>query len=221
MSALRVTLASLLVGLALAAETFWGRCPTAPAKNDFDMEKFEGIWYLQETFDSGEKCATWNITKGTEPNTWKVIEEKESGAINAVGLTHSDFNSGTITMKNPSKPSQLRIFWPISAIAGDGALTIYSTDYDTYAGVFECQNVGFFHRQNGIVLSRKPILEVEHRQNARIQTPRIKVEYYQRVMQGNCRYKYNNGTNITGTGDWNIPVRGQDGVYYVDEPGKQ
>nr|QEA69218.1 lipocalin-like protein 2 [Palaemon carinicauda] len=216
MSVLRVAVTSLVIGLALSAETFWGRCPSAPEMADFDMAKFEGLWYLHETFDPGEKCMTWTITKGTEPNTWKVVEEKESGAINAVGLAHSDFNSGTITMKNPSKPSQLRIYWPISGIAGDAALTIYDTDYVTYAGAFECQNVGFFHRQNGIVLSRNPQMEVADRQNSRIKTPRIKVEYYQRVLQGNCRYKYNED-NATTTGEEWQGYHGEDGIYAVGE----
>ncbi|XP_066979198.1 uncharacterized protein [Macrobrachium rosenbergii] len=74
----------------------------------------------------------------------------------------------------------------------DSSLIVYDTDYDNYAGVFECQNLGFFHRRNGIVLARKPVMDNMYRGRARLYSDVIKADSYQRVRQGgsNCLYKY-------------------------------
>ncbi|XP_066979197.1 uncharacterized protein [Macrobrachium rosenbergii] len=117
-SVIAVVVSSLLIRSALSAETGWGRCPVPPAMYGFEMSKFEGLWYLQETFDPGERCATWNVTKGRESNTWKVVESKESGAFSAMGFRHADFHTGTITMMDAKNQGDLRVFWPISALGG-------------------------------------------------------------------------------------------------------
>ncbi|XP_068242913.1 apolipoprotein D-like [Palaemon carinicauda] len=186
---LPVALFSLLIGSATSAEYFWGRCPSAPPMKDFEMDKLVGIWYIVEAFDSGEKCMTWNISRDATPDTWKVVEDKENGAIHSAGLSHAKFNSGTIYQPDKNNPAKMKSYWPISGIAGDTEFTVHDTDYENFASVFECQNVGLFHRENGLILSRTPVLRIDLRQMARIRTPDINVAYYRRVNHSGCKYR--------------------------------
>ncbi|XP_068242926.1 apolipoprotein D-like [Palaemon carinicauda] len=184
-----VVLLCVLVRCALTAEYHWGRCPTVSAMEEFDIAKFTGRWYIIEAFDNGEKCMTWTISQNNDPGSWEIVEEKENGLFNSVGLNHASFNTGTLTQPDKKKPANLRSYWPMSGIAGSSSFTVHSTDYNNYAGIFECQNVGLFHRQNGMVLSRTPVLRVDLKQMARILAPGINVAYYKRVLQGNCKYR--------------------------------
>ncbi|XP_066979205.1 apolipoprotein D-like [Macrobrachium rosenbergii] len=186
-----LVLLSVLVRTALTAEYVWGRCPTPTAMEDFDMAKFIGRWYVIEAFDKGEKCMTWTVSQKDSPDSWQIVEEKENGIFSAVGLAHATFNTGTLTQPDKKNPANLRSFWPMSGIAGDGSFTVHTTDYDNYAGIFECQNVGLFRRQNGLVLSRTPVLRIDLKQMARILAPGIEVTSYSKVLQGNCKYRKN------------------------------
>ena len=39
-------------------------------------------------------------------------------------------------------------------------MIIFDTDYDNYAGIYDCQAITFFvHRQSAAILSRKPTLD--------------------------------------------------------------
>ncbi|XP_064087166.1 apolipoprotein D-like [Macrobrachium nipponense] len=184
-----VALFSLLISSATSAEYFWGRCPSAPPMKDFTMDKFLGLWYIVEAFDDGEKCMTWNITRDAAPHIWRVAEDKENGPFHAAGISHAKFNTGTLTQRDKVNPAKMRSYWPISGIAGETEFTVHDTDYENYASVFECQNVGVFHKENGLILSRTPVLRVDLRQMARIRAPDIKVAYYRRVLHSGCKYR--------------------------------
>ncbi|XP_042875988.1 uncharacterized protein LOC122255772 [Penaeus japonicus] len=86
--------AFLLLVLAAAApsrahEIFWGSCPSVKPVADFDMERFSGLWYVIEKFDNGESCVTWNISKGSDANTWVLLERKSSSRMSASTRTTS------------------------------------------------------------------------------------------------------------------------------------
>ncbi|XP_066979200.1 apolipoprotein D-like [Macrobrachium rosenbergii] len=189
MSGLRFLIVSLMAGSVLSAEYFWGRCPSVPPMNEFDMKKFEGLWYVVEAFDNGERCMSLNITRSDSPDTWSIVEEKENGLFNALRLPHSTFNTGKISVPDKNNSAAMAVIWRLSGIAGHASFTVHNTDYEQFASVFECQNVGLFHRQTGLVLSRTPMLRVDLRQMARIHTPDIKVAYYKRVSQSPCKYR--------------------------------
>jgi len=44
-------------------------------------------------------------------------------------------------------------------VAGDASYVVFSTDYDSYAGVFTCQRLAFAHRHSATILSRKKTLD--------------------------------------------------------------
>jgi apolipoprotein D and lipocalin family protein len=44
-------------------------------------------------------------------------------------------------------------------VAGSASYIVFMTDYETYAGVFTCQKMGFAHRQSASILSRSPRLD--------------------------------------------------------------
>ncbi|XP_050710445.1 uncharacterized protein LOC126995184 [Eriocheir sinensis] len=176
-----------------------GSCPAVTPMEVLDMEKFQGLWYMMESFDGREQCVTWNITHGDTNGTWYIQETKGSGVLSLTGITGTSLT--TATLKQGSDGSgNLRVNWPLN-LAGSYAFVVHDTDYDNYAGLVMCQSFLFAHRQNGIVLSRTPMMPIEQRQMARGNFPGLVVEYYKRVKQSICdRYK---PENLAGAGSSN------------------
>lgn len=52
----------------------------------------------------------------------------------------------------------MKVRFPLS-VAGSASYTVFMTDYDTYAGIFTCQKLGFAHRQSATILSREKTLD--------------------------------------------------------------
>lgn len=169
---------------ARAHELFLGTCPKPAPMKDFDMEKFEGLWYVVETFDDREECLTWTITRGPENGTWHLREAETKGVLSTVGLSNTGATTATLRPSSDN-PAKMRVRWPLN-LAGSYDFTVYSTDYQRFAGVFMCQQVVFFQRQNGVVLSRTPHLWVKLQQTARLSLKGVKMEYYQPVKQAHC-----------------------------------
>ncbi|XP_071521724.1 apolipoprotein D-like [Panulirus ornatus] len=207
-----------LPGSIHAHELFLGSCPSVPPMEDFDMEKFEGLWYMRESFDNNEKCVRWDISKGTENGTWHLKEAKGSGALSAIGISDNDLTTATLR-PDPENPAKMRVKWPLN-FAGSYDFRVYSTDYESFAGVFLCQQVAFFQRQNAIVLSRTPQLRVDLQQMARLQHPGVKVEYYLPVRQNRCGYDHetiSEGAGSSDMGPLSSPKgRDRDGEVYPD-----
>ncbi|XP_047485556.1 apolipoprotein D-like [Penaeus chinensis] len=210
--------ALLLVALAAAAapsrahEILWGSCPSVEPVADFDMERFSGLWYLIEKFDNDESCVTWNISKGSEPNSWVLLERKGSGFLSTVGLDQDDLHTAAITL-DPGRPGVMQISWRLN-IVGSYQMTVHSTDYDRFAGAFECQQVALFQRQQATVLSRKPNLQIDLRQMARLDRGDIRVEYYRPVYHGGCGYDGSSisaGAGSSDPGPLGVPPGGSFG----------
>lgn len=47
----------------------------------------------------------------------------------------------------------------ISGVAGSASYTVFSTDYENYAGIFTCQKIAFSNRQSVSILSREKTLD--------------------------------------------------------------
>ncbi|XP_042208619.1 uncharacterized protein LOC121856916 isoform X2 [Homarus americanus] len=188
-----------LFTLAHAHEAFFGSCPKVTPLPDFDMERFEGLWYVTESFDEREKCRTWNITKGVVNGTWYLREAKGAGVLSNVGLSDSKLTTATL-WPDPNTPAKMVVQWPLN-IAGSYDFTVHTTDYERFAGVFQCQQVVFFQRQNGIVLSRTSQLWVELQQMARLHHKDVKVEYFKPVKQSHCGYDREVSNEGAGSSD--------------------
>ncbi len=50
-------------------------------------------------------------------------------------------------------------FYLIVDVAGKSSFIVFMTDYETYAGIYSCQRVGFTHRESATILSRKNTLD--------------------------------------------------------------
>ncbi|XP_018009192.2 apolipoprotein D-like [Hyalella azteca] len=162
---------------AQASVSVRGSCPAVAAVSDFNMTRFEGLWYVIEVFDKGVACMEWKIAP-MEADVWHIKETKQSGYVGEYNgkLTRNDNSSGSLTVN-----------W--DANIGRGfPFTVYATDYDTYAGAFMCQQVWFFNRQEGVILSRSPVLHIAQRQQTRGMLSRYGVEmsYFSKVEQGLC-----------------------------------
>ncbi|XP_076031322.1 apolipoprotein D-like [Oratosquilla oratoria] len=181
-------------------EVFWGSCPTVTPMEDFDMDRMEGLWYVAELFESKVRCMTWNFTRGEEEGTYHVLEEKASGRLNSIGLTQPSINTATLRPHPSNHSARWLASWPLNLV-GAQDFTIFMTDYDSYAGIFECQKVTFFHRQQPLILSRQPIMPVNRRQEVggRLASFGIEVAYLKRVDHGIC-VSATEGLDLPGPG---------------------
>lgn len=165
----------VLISSSAATRNVFGSCPQVRPMKDFDMSKFAGVWYVVESFDNRVKCMQWDISQESE-DVWHIKETKQSG------LTR-EYN-GKLTLDKDS-PAALSVSWSIN-VGGSYPFTVFATDYDNVAGVFMCQRVIFYSRQQGIILSRTPVLSSALRQGTagRLTEYIIDMAYFYRVDQG-------------------------------------
>ncbi|KAF2369086.1 Calycin [Trinorchestia longiramus] len=133
MEPVKQTLIGLVVAILVpnlyASKSTFGSCPKVTPQENFNLTRFEGVWYAVEVFDDNVKCMEWSITFEGD-NIWHIKETKDSGVIGEYNgkLTPNDEQTGALTVK-----------W--SANIGSYPLTVFTTDYENYAGVFLCQQV--------------------------------------------------------------------------------
>ncbi|XP_069943205.1 apolipoprotein D-like [Cherax quadricarinatus] len=191
-----MVLVACMLGEVHPHKLFRGKCPVVTPVTDFNMTKFEGLWYVLESFDDREACVTWNISQGHKNGTWHMKEVKGSGVLNTLGIYNTEATTATLK-PNPDNPAKMKISWPLN-IGGSYDYTVHMVDYEKVAGVFMCQRVLLFQRQNGIVLSRTPHLSNDLQQTARLLQNGVQVEYYKPVKQAHCGYLRN--TTSVGAG---------------------
>ena len=123
----------------------------------FDMDRFLGHWYTIQKSRDASQCITMNFTKKEgKVNEYKVVETiPTSGIVNTLGLRHDHHFSGKIHV-NPDTPGIMELSVPLRNLK----LTVFETDYDTYAGLIACKK-GFaiFTEPWIIIASRTPSLE--------------------------------------------------------------
>lgn len=151
----------VLVGLcadgALAHQYGMGACPpSVPFKDNFDIEKFLGEWFVIQKSSSLMSCLKVNITRGTGENL-KISEYRRMGLLQKA-LDHTMIDVGTLKIPDPTEPAKMTVKFSLSAWTEP--FTIVDTDYTNYAATFSCvAAAGMGYRRNGMILSRKPVLD--------------------------------------------------------------
>ncbi|XP_039672292.1 apolipoprotein D-like [Perca fluviatilis] len=147
-----LTLLSVLV--ANAQFIMPGRCPKPAVQEDFDATRYVGKWYdiqrLPNTFQKGE-CAT---------ATYTLSPGFGFGALNRELLADGTIISviASAIAEDPSEPAKLQIFYENDAPV---PYWVLSTDYDNYALVYSCIELGAMHAAHASILSRQPTLPEE------------------------------------------------------------
>ncbi|XP_004644597.1 apolipoprotein D [Octodon degus] len=157
-----VTMLLLLSTLAgLVAETeaqafHFGKCPSPPVQENFDVNKYLGRWFEIEkipvSFEKGN-CIEANYSLKENGNIKVLNQElRADGTVNQI--------EGEATQSNITEPAKLGVkFFQLMPLA---PYWVLATDYDNYALVYSCTNIiWLFHVDHIWILGRNRYLPPE------------------------------------------------------------
>jgi len=193
-----VVLVVLLVGQAAQGHDWsWGRCPTVDPVKNLALDKFLGLWYVIQQFDTSSSCLTLNYTRVSETQL-KVTKARQVYLLDAASIEHTNTYEGTLDIPYADSQGQMRVKWPLN-FAGKGDYVVIDTDYDGYAGIYECQRItSLMHRTSATILSRTPYLDVTFidRIKRRLASFDIDDHDFDQVAHENCISRSDSDLNI-------------------------
>merc|ERR1712071_525311 len=151
-----------LIGRSVGAS----KCPVVTTKPDFEIEKYLGVWY--------EITKLPNVFQGDMYCVSAVYPPRAEGGIN---VNNKGFKpDGTLDLFFPGRP------------AGD--YLVLDTDYDEFALIYSCGNVGFFKIEFGWLLARTPTVSAEVMAKARAGFEKYGINFdsFKPTRQDGCNY---------------------------------
>ncbi|CAL9689285.1 unnamed protein product [Knipowitschia caucasica] len=153
MNALQVLSLVLLSVFAAQAQVLMpGRCPQPAVQKDFDAARYLGTWFdivkLPHAFQKGQcSTATYSLQS---PGVVGVLNREllADGTINSI--------SGSATALDPSEPAKLSVSFFENA--PPAPYWVLDTDYDSYALVYSCTDLGLLHADFVWIMSREPTM---------------------------------------------------------------
>ncbi|KAI5696965.1 hypothetical protein M8J75_003046 [Diaphorina citri] len=127
----------------------FGKCPHLKTVDNFDVQKFEGQWFEVErsfyVLELAAACTSFNFTVKNDGSFKVLIKTKNriTGSINKNNgiATPSSSNAGLLQYRVDSRlPVVMARMLPTS-----GLYYVLHTDYDHYAILWSCSNLGLFH----------------------------------------------------------------------------
>lgn len=155
MNFLQVFSFTLLSVLAANAQVIMpGRCPSAAVQEKFDAARYLGKWYeiqrMTHVFQKGQ-CST---------ATYSLQSPGVVGVHNRELLGNGTINEITGTARpDPNEPAKLLVYFFENS--PPAPYWVLSTDYDNYALVYSCTDLGVLHADFVWILSRQPTLPDE------------------------------------------------------------
>ncbi|EZA61279.1 Apolipoprotein D [Ooceraea biroi] len=189
-SMLRIFVIIGIVNTAMAQVPFLGNCPNLEAMQGFDLEKYLGKWYEVERyfawFEFGGKCVTANYSLN-EDSSMKIINKQISSL---TGVASSIEGIGRLIGK--SNDPKLTVTFPSLPLPIDAPYWVLHSDYNTYAVVWSCTNLGVLNTRNVWILTRepKPPIPVLEKAYQVIDKNNISRAYFIRTDQKNCPASY-------------------------------
>ena len=118
---------------------YLGKCPSPPVQQNFDMKKFEGVWYeIQRTvsfLQIASQCTYSNFSdSGYKDGSYELINEGRSPVIKL----RKSFRL-IVTIPDKKEPAKMEL--RLSDLSLDRNFWIMSTDYDNYAIAWSCSNI--------------------------------------------------------------------------------
>lgn len=187
---LRLFVIVAIANAAMAQVPFLGTCPNLETMQGFNLEKYLGEWYEVERyfawFEFGAKCVRANYSLN-EDNSMKIINKQISSltgvasSIQGIGRLIGRFDDPKLTVTFPSLPLPI-----------DAPYWVLDSDYNTYAVVWSCTNLGVLNTRNVWILTREPnppiaVLEKAYQV---IDKNNISRAYFIRTDQKNCPASY-------------------------------
>ncbi|VVC91147.1 unnamed protein product, partial [Leptidea sinapis] len=162
-----------------------GGCPDVTAMSDFVPGRYLGKWYEAEKyfaiFEMGGKCITATYSaeddgvigvKNQQISTYTGMKSEIVGE-----ATQESRDAGKLVVRFPSLPVNVPApYW------------VVDTDYDNYALVWGCLDLGIMHTENAWILTRArhPQLSVLEAAYAAADRNNIKRSYFMRTEQSDC-----------------------------------
>ncbi|XP_043270382.1 apolipoprotein D-like [Venturia canescens] len=184
---LRISLLTLSVTAGvLGVVPDFGPCPNVKTVENFDFQRFLGKWYEAERYFSilsvGTKCSISNYTM-SEEGTIRVIESHVS--------TISKVESSAIGRVEPiGKSHEAKYYVKFDAVGIPYAMPywVLGTDYDNYAVVHSCANIGLLSFKSVWILTRlrQPRIAVLENAYQILDKNQISRAYLFRTDQKNC-----------------------------------
>nr|XP_023022010.1 apolipoprotein D-like [Leptinotarsa decemlineata] len=161
------------------------------------MNRMLGIWYVIEKTSTASSCIVYNITKTDEPEEYSIEEISQHFLLSLTPLRHGYHYRGTLTVPDSSVPAKMKVKFPLS-VAGSSSFTVFTTDYDTYAGIFTCQKITFSNRQSATILSRTRSLDKMYIDKIRNRLVSSQIDPFDLsiIKQNDCPKDLNQGYNI-------------------------
>ncbi|XP_075220898.1 apolipoprotein D-like [Lycorma delicatula] len=144
----------------------FGKCPDYPPMKDFDPSKFQGDWYeIERSFyilELPHSCVKFNFTL-------------QDGLLKVAVFSHNRLTGRSSTSYGRAKPNYL---WPAvlsyevnnylppylaRMLPGSGKYLILDTDYDNFAILYSCSDLGILHADLLWILGRERDLTVDSR----------------------------------------------------------
>ncbi|CAL4124429.1 unnamed protein product [Meganyctiphanes norvegica] len=163
-----------------------GSCPVIKPLETFNVDKFNGTWYVIEIFGRHTKCMTLTFEKKTNTSL-TVTQAMEFYMLDKVNIDYAHANTGTLEILDKTNPSKMQIRWPDN-IAGSATFNIVDTDHSSYALIVECQKLLFLSRTNAAILSREPFLKlaVKQKLQGQINTMDLDATDFSAMKHENC-----------------------------------
>lgn len=175
-----------------------GDCPNVEPAPNFDINKFLGKWYVIQKTSTGSACLVNNYNADPEhPGKFKIEQVSEHLILGLTSYDHKYHYTGDLTIPDKNEPGKMRVKFPLNVVGG-ASYTVFSTDYDNFAGVFTCQKLAFAHRQSATIISRKPTLEKIYVDKIRKRLSDFGIDPYSLsiIRQANCTETTDQTTNI-------------------------
>ncbi|XP_054284723.1 apolipoprotein D-like [Macrosteles quadrilineatus] len=134
----------------------FGRCPQLHVKQNFNLEKYMGVWYQQASahteFEGKGRCITAIYTYNNDTEIINVTNTKIEPSNKFFSM------EGTAVLQDPDKKEgKLEVTFPLHFLnfKFTGPYWILDTDYELYAVVYGCKEFfWFFHDYSSVLFSR-------------------------------------------------------------------
>ncbi|XP_020283414.1 apolipoprotein D-like [Pseudomyrmex gracilis] len=144
-----------VLALATAQIPSLGFCPEYIPMANFDMERFLGTWYEAEKYfqlsEVVSRCVMANYTK-TIDGKYRVSNQVTNRLTGVKRILDGEIKPAA----SKADEGKLQVKYTIP-LTPETKYSVLETDYDTYAVLWSCQNLGLAHTQNAWIMTRQRI----------------------------------------------------------------